>query len=592
MCFDRAGMLTPVIENQYRIIAEWNGTECRLSLTNSSKQAVYLDKIAVLKMDMPFNADTRVYGEGYNKLSQYEGTVRSVKMIGSFGDFQHYKLSVPAGFQQVYNMIRFSPSNGEDLLMGFTSCNRFNGEFWFDEKQLQVVLNLEGVEIPAEATIALETFFAGTGRRAELEEQFAGAVQKNHPMLRTAEIPTGWCSWLVYGPDVTAQNIYDNLEAIKKRGLNLKYIQLDDGYQPYMGDWLSTTDAFGGGIKKLCLNIKEQGFEPAIWVAPFIAEKESELFRTHPDWFVRDFDGQPLPSDRVSFGGWRCAPWYMLDATNPGARQYLTHVFRTMREEWKVKYFKLDANMWGALPFGRRFEKNRTCVEAYRMGMKAILEGAGEDSFLLGCNAPMWPSLGAVHGMRITNDNGRNFKIFARLAKEGFSRNWQHNRFWINDPDTVVLRNEDRVVLDPAGNPAVVSTGLTRKEFLFNAAYTLASGGMVLSSDDITKFTEQNVMDLKRLLPPKGVAAVFETDDYSVGRITLEDEQIICVFNFDDFECDYPIGITKEAEVIDFWSGENLGIWDEKVHTVHLAGHSALVLRVLNKEPYAGSGGN
>ena len=75
----------------------------------------------------------------------------------------------------------------------------------------------------------------------------------------------------------------------------------------------------------------------------------------------------------------------MLDGTNPAARQYLTHVFKTMREEWGVKYFKLDANMWGALPFGQRFEKNRTCVEAYRIGMKAILEGAGSDSFLLGC---------------------------------------------------------------------------------------------------------------------------------------------------------------------------------------------------------------
>lgn len=257
--------------------------------------------------------------------------------------------------------------------------------------------------------------------------------------------------WLVYGSNVTAENIYDNINAIKRNGISLKYIRIDDGYQPYMGDWLKTTDYFQGGVDKLCLSIKEQGFEPAIWVAPFIAEEKSALFQEHPDWFVKGQDGKPLASDQVSFGGWRRAPWYMLDGTNPGARQYLTDVFRTMREKWQVRYFKLDANMWGALPFGERFDKNKTSVEAYRMGMQAILEGAGKDSFLLGCNAPMWPSLGLVHGMRVTNDNARKFNTFARIAKECFARSWQHNRLWINDPDTVLLRNSDRVVPGPEG---------------------------------------------------------------------------------------------------------------------------------------------
>lgn len=116
---------------------------------------------------------------------------------------------------------------------------------------------------------------------------------------------------------------------------------------------IGSAKTFDGGVGKLCLDIKNEGFEPAIWVAPFIAEEKSELFQHHPDWFVKDDDGKPLASNRVSFGGWRCAPWYMLDGTHPEARAYLTHVFKTMREQWGVKYFKLDANMWVALPFGK-----------------------------------------------------------------------------------------------------------------------------------------------------------------------------------------------------------------------------------------------
>lgn len=584
MVFDGEQMLIPVCTEEYCITAVWEGENCCLQFSSNSRQSIYLHKIAVLKMDMPIAPETPVYGEGYNKLSQYSGVVKKVNMLGDFGNFQHYKLPMPEGFQQVYNMIRFAPKNEDNLLMGFTSCNHFNGEFWFNEHQLQVVLNLEGIEILPYQTFTLETFFAGAGKKSELEERFASAIQKNHPMLPTKRIPTGWCSWMVYGPEVTAQNIYDNLEAIKKLGLDLTYIQVDDGYQPYMGDWLSTTDAFDGGIKKLCLAIKEQGFEPAIWVAPFIAEEKSEVFQTHPDWFIKDKEGKPLPSDKVSFGGWRCSPWYMLDPTNPQVRQHLTDVFRTMREEWKVKYFKLDANMWGALPFGERFDKKSTCVEAYRMGMQAILEGAGYDSFLLGCNAPMWPSLGVVHGMRVTNDNVREFSMFAGLAKECFARNWQHNRLWINDPDTVVLRNRDVSIMDPSGNSAAVDSGLTREEFLFNATYTLASGGMVLSGDDMTEFTEQNVADLKKLLPPKGTAAVFDTDECSVGRICLGEEQIICVFNSENVERSFSVNLEYSAEVTDFWTREKIGVWDCGENVIHLTGHSARALRIVPKK--------
>ncbi len=571
-------LLKAVETEEYRILTDWKEGVCSLALKNLSGHPVRLEKIPVLEMDMPFGPDTPVYGEAYNMLCQYSGTVKKVDLIGFFGDHGHYRLSAPKDFCQVYNLIRFTMENGESLLLGFSSCRRFSGEFWFNEKKLYAVLNLEGIEIREGETVALETLFEGKGPKETLEEAFGNAIQTNHPMLRTPEIPTGWCSWPVYGPQVTEQNIYDNLNAIKEQGLNLKYIQLDDGYQPFMGDWLQTTDAFQGGMEKMCLAIKEQGFEPAIWVAPFIAEEKSELFQKHPGWFVKDTDGKPLASDRVSFGGWRCGPWYMLDGTHPEARNYLSEVFRTMREKWQVKYYKMDAIMWGALPFGVRFEKNRTSVEAYRMGMRAILEGAGEDSFLLGCNAPMWPSLGLVHGMRVTNDISRNFDSIKEVAREGFFRNWQNNRLWINDPDTVLLRNSDKVVPDPEGKPVKINTGLSRSEFLYNASYVLASGGMVLAGDNLAEFTEQNRADLNKLLPPLGQAAVFETDDHAVGRIALEKKEILCVFNPEDSGRDFPVQVKKTAKAVDFWTGEELGVWTRGTRTVRVEGRSAAVV--------------
>lgn len=575
MVSEKRQMLTPVSTEEYRVLAEWKGENCQLQLINPSSRAVHFNKIPIFTMDMPFSPETFVYGEGYNKLSQYSGSVRDLHMVGSFGDFQHYKLPVPEKFQQVYNMIRFAPEREKNLLMGFTSCNRFSGEFWFDEAQIQVILNLEGIEIQPKQTLELESFFMGEGSKTEVEQRFAEEIQRHHPMLKTAEIPTGWCSWLVYGPNVTEENIYNNLQAIKERGLELKYIQLDDGYQPYMGDWLSVTEDFTGGIQNLCEKIREEGFEPAIWVAPFIAEKSSEIFQKHPEWFVKDEKGQPLSSAEVSFGGWRRAPWYMLDATHPEVRIHLKQIFKTMRDVWRIKYFKLDANMWGALPFGYRYEQNRTCVEAYRMGMKAILEGAGEGSFVLGCNAPVWPSLGLVHGMRVTNDNARKFSTFTKIAKECFQRNWQHNRLWINDPDAVVQCNREIEVLDPSGKEVIADSGLSEDELRFNATYILASGGLVLSGDDVAELTERNTADLKKLLPPNGVAAVFEDETYSVGRIQRKEDQILCVFNYESTPSECVVHLEHMAEVMDFWTEKPLGTWKAGEHSIRLSGCSA-----------------
>src|SRR5437879_1291359 len=98
-----------------------------------------------------------------------------------------------------------------------------------------------------------------------------------------------------------------------------------------MGDWLETGKAFGGDVLGVLKEIRRRGFEPAIWVAPFIAQADSHVSQQHPDWFIKRADGTPLPSNEVTFGGWRYGPWYALDGTHPEAQKHLESLFRTMR---------------------------------------------------------------------------------------------------------------------------------------------------------------------------------------------------------------------------------------------------------------------
>ncbi len=539
--------------------------------------------ITLLTAPMPFSKDTEFYGEGYNMLSQYGGTINDFKLIGSYSDYDHYKLKKPDGINQVYNMIIFYPKGQDPLLIGFASCFRFNGWIRFNEKNIQLALNGENVRLKPKEAIQLESVYIEQGERNAILNNFAEAIAKNHPKRDFNEIPTGWCSWLVYGPNITAKNIYDNLDAIKEHRLDLKYIQIDDGYQAYWGDWFDFTDKFEGGVKTLCLDIKSKGFEPAIWVAPFVAERDSKLFREHPDWLVKDENGNPLCSSDVTFGGWRCAPWYILDTTHPQALNYIKKVFSEMHKEWKINYFKLDAIVWGAMPFGVRYDNSKTCIEAYKMGMNAIIEAVGEESFILGCNSPMWPSTGLVNGMRVTNDNQRYFSQFAQIAIECFNRNWQHNKLWINDPDTVLLQNQTAEIVGPDGKKTTKKGTVSREEFAFNAAYTMASGGMVLSGDDVSKLSSENIDLLKRLLPPTEASAEFDDNSFTVGRAKINDNKtIIYAFNFDRNAKEIKIPISERVEVYDLIENKNMGTYENEILFSSFKPHYAKVL-ICNK---------
>jgi len=563
-----------------RLVLErlWDGNICRSKLINNTDKVCTIDEIKVFEIDMPFDEDTFYYGEGYTMLSQNYGTIKKPQDVTPYTDSGHYKLKSIEGMTIVYNLICFSKNNQHDML-AFTSCNRFSGHFCFNAGRLQVIINTERLNINPGESWDLEEFIVLSGDNINCLYKYLGErIQHNYSRLTEDKIPTGWCSWYCYGPDISEEIIINNLNSIKEKNVEIKYIQIDDGYQKHMGDWLVQGDTFKCGIKALCKIIKDKGFEPAIWVAPFIAEQESQLFKDHPDWFVKDAEGKPLPSDRVSFGGWRNAPWYMLDGTHPEVCSYLKQLFKTMVQEWDCRYFKLDANVWGALPFGNRFNKTMTCVEAYRMGMKAILEGAGEDSFILGCNAAMWPSLGLVHGMRITGDVARSWDTFSGLAKECFYRNWQNNALWVNDPDCIVINHLDTELIAPDGDVKALDKTVTEDEFLFHATHIIASGGMLLSGDNFTIMQEQKVNILKKSIPPIGVAAIFDDTTFSVGKIELDNKLIICLFNWGEVDKDMEVCFQGSFEVFDFWQDKGLGKYNKKIDIKNIKPHSAKLL--------------
>ncbi|CAK4814239.1 unnamed protein product [Aphanomyces euteiches] len=551
----------------------WNGNLLQTTVTNLSGEPIRIKEVVLFAGEWPYLPDTAFYGEGYQMLTQYAGTLESPYAIGEYGtDWDFFRLprtSIERGLWTVYNLLELFPAGAGSMLMGFVSCRRFTGEFRFRGGYVEAVMDTEGLLLEAGETWELEALLAISGaERDQLYGELASAIQVNHPTMRYGEIPTGWCSFYCLRP-LTASTLYENAHALAERIPQLGRVQIDAGYEADNGDVLTTRAAFGAdNMKIVCDTIREAGAEPAGYFSPFIIGKNSELFRAHPDWLVQDEEGNPYPGVGAN------PDWFMLDGSHPEAQRHLQHVARTMHDEWGVRYFKLDFLSYGVLPGGRRYDPSLTRVEAYRLGLKAIVDEVGNDSFILGCNASFWPSLGLFHGNRVTNDTFRSWKVVDGNAQELFGRNWQHNSLWINDPDVLVMLKLDLINDD---NGQVDYATLTEDEFEYHKAFIVASGGMILSGDPLTTMSEEHMRLLKKLLPPIGVAARFDDRSHIVGRIQLEDRLLLCLFNREETEKEIAVSLEGTYQVSDFWTDEELGVFTE-VLPLKLRPHYARVL--------------
>ncbi|MEH6452067.1 MAG: alpha-galactosidase [Psychromonas sp.] len=508
----------------------------------------------LMKFEKQVETGTRFLGDGFQMLCQTAGTIENQIDIGRCPDnspsYRIYSEHAPKRF---YNYLVLEQSTGFQLF-GFTSCDRFAGYFELQPGTIatNIIAYIDGENIKPKywSNNKLESIAVLKGASLDcVFQQYADLITKTHPLRKgvNGPVPIGWCSWYAYYSDVSAQDVKNNVKIMTNDMPDLEWVLLDDGYQAFMGDWLSPSEKFSGGVKSLINEIKVQGKKPAIWLAPFIAQPESEVFRQHPEWFLKHSDGTLLKAEDITYGGWRCTPWYILDPSHPEVSAYLTHVVSVMRNQWGVELFKLDANYWGTLK-GIRHQAGVTGVEAYRMGMQAILKGAG-DAIVLGCNSPMWPSLGLVDAMRVSDDVERSQHRFKQIAKETFYRSWQHQRLWLIDPDCATFTS-------------LPNQATNQHTYQFHRDVLLASGGLLLSGDplpEMTSFARETLVKLIERQKTTNHSAVFNSLNLQQASLKLsEKQQLHCLFNYENKSSEYSLTSDSICDWYDFWTGQKL----------------------------------
>lgn len=560
-----------IASDSYSLKKTWEGNICKTVLTNTSKEVINPKEVIIFALSKHgINPKSPVYGEGFQMLHQNGGTLEKHENRGSHGDNEHYKMKELRNLPTVYGLLNINVDEQENFMLGFTSCKKFIGRIAYDKEQMLIAVDAEGLSLKPGESWTLEDFIFIDGEsQGDLFDTMADEIVKNHPSMKSKKMPVGWCSWYCYRENITDEIMNKNMDIFSEKVPELEYIQLDDGYQPFMGDWLDPNPKYGD-VRKTIDGIAAKGYKPAIWVAPFIAQKESRVFKEHPDWFVKNKEGEPLNSKTVTFGGWREGPWYCLDGTHPEVQKHFKHVFSTMREEWGINYFKLDANYWGAIQEGVFYDKSATRIEAYRRGMEAILTGCDENTVVLGCNAPIWPSLGVVSAQRTSADINRSWKAFKSLAIQNLSRCWQNEKIWDADPDCIVQTKDSPFKFDPSV--------LTQDEWMFHVTSIHAVGGLALSGDKAELLTDEDLVILKKLLKPTGKGARFKNSKLEVGVTDLGDKQYYYVFNWTEEPIDLDVELLGKSKLKDFWTEEEVGEF-EGIYTVkQLKPHSAKLL--------------
>ena len=294
-----------------------------------------------------------------------------------------------------------------------------------------------------------------------------------------AEKMLGYTSWYNHYQDIDELKIITDLAGLDDMPAKPDIFQIDDGFETFVGDWFDVDEEkFPSGLDSIVRSITEKGLTAGIWLAPFLCEKDSKLYREHPDWLLTDRRGRPV------FTGCNWSGGYALDIYNGQVREYIRQVLAHYKQ-LGFKLFKLDF-LYAACMLPRR-DKTRGEIMAEAMDfLRTELDGC----MILGCGVPLASAFGKVEFCRIGCDMTLDFddKPHMRLTHserpstkntmaDTVFRRQLSGRAFLNDPDVFLLRESNTQL-----------TALEKKNLAFVNALC---GGLLFTSDNCCEYSDE-----------------------------------------------------------------------------------------------------
>lgn len=290
---------------------------------------------------------------------------------------------------------------------------------------------------------------------------------------QSKELKTGWTSWYRHKNKINEELIRNNLKQYSKAKVPLDYFQIDDGWQEAIGDWNANKKKFPNGLSELSNVVSEAGYNPGIWIAPFICERDSTIYKSKKNWIAKRNGKIIKVGYSPIWSGW----FYLLDINNTEVRQYIEERIKALKESG-FRIFKLD--FLYALGLSEVVSKSR--YEKIMRGVQWIKEIL-EDCETIFCGIPISSGFENTEYLRIGPDTHQsydykwlarfNFKerpSYVNALKNTILRAELNNYGFSNDPDVCYLSTEN--------------TDLNEKQVLSKFYLNYILGGLQFISDN------------------------------------------------------------------------------------------------------------
>ncbi len=319
------------------------------------------------------------------------------------------------------------------------------------------------------------------------------------------------------------------------------------------------------GMTPVAQKIRALGLRAGLWLLPFAIDHQDPVLAQQAKLVAHRADGSPYETN------WSGTA---LDLTLPAARDYVRGFIAQAVKDWGYTYLKLDG-LHIALASPQTYpnrsyvedkygdavlaDKTMSNMQAARAGLRAVRDGAGPDTFILGCCAPqnersLGMVMGLVDAMRVGADSGVRWGGVVEGVRSSAVLYFFNGRVWWNDPDSIYARSS-----------------MPLNEVRCFAAWVTLTGMLNNQSDWSPLYGADRVELLRRTMPShqlRGVRPVdlFENDpprvwvlDYAVAR---QPRKTVGLFNWSDREAKIVVpaarlGLDAKARyaAVEFWSG-------------------------------------
>ena len=341
---------------------------------------------------------------------------------------------------------------------------------------------------------------------------------KKYPLRKINKI-FGYTSWYNYYQNINEEIILRDLDALDNR---FNMFQIDDGYETFVGDWKDVDqNKFPNGLKGIVDKIHQKGYKAGVWLAPFVAEKKSKLFRERPDLFKKDKKGNPIQVG-INWSG-----QYLLDIEDEEAVKYIKESLQ-YHMDLGFDLFKLDF-LYSLNDAEYDVSRAQITQKGYEL-LKEILK----DKMILGCGATLFNCYDNFDYLRIGMDASLSFDdawwmrglhrerpTTKSTLQNTIFRSFMDQRLFANDPDVFLLRD----------NNIKFSKEQKRAMTTINALF----GSVLMTSDDIATYDE----DAKKVLDH--ALNVFKDATDKQYQVDGEIIHISYKLNGKDYSFDYSI---------------------------------------------------